>query len=526
MATSDDLLPDPLKDFIFDLHDSVRNSQIPSEQVAFYAGVFPDLTSKYFEKSAWPSAEAVSDECGGDPLFLAIYKEFTQRHLHSITRPNGRDRVEGWKVYTALFDKLIEESETDDQMGDALFLLPEWTFDILHEFLYQFQGFCQFRTGTFANAAKYGPGGISEGKNPPHHITDNIDLLSNNKDAWAVQTVMHYLQRLVTIGSTSKATVYQYFGIFASVTLSRLECLMGDYHSSLDALAPITASLVVQPPRGADPDARAMNAEEIVDAVFAAKVSMTYHAGVSYLMLRRYKDASKVLGDICATMRRGFQSGTYKKIVGVEQFTKLYDRMITLLAIITHACPSYGLVDESVSIAVRERHGNQLSKIEAGEEGYEDLFIYACPKFINPSVPNYEDALTKGSTYTHDAAYKLQVNQFMNEMSNQQTMMKLRSYMKLYTSISVEKLGRLVSEEDFESLLLSYKSKTRQLENAPETDGSEVYGTVMDIHYFIKDGIIHVDEAEKQNRFENYFISQISQSTDILKNVEAVSVDI
>ena len=98
--------------------------------------------------------------------------------------------------------------------------------------------------------------------------------------------------------------------------------------------------------------------------------------------------------------------------------------------------------------------------------------------------------------------------------------------MKLYTSISVEKLGRLVSEEDFESLLLSYKSKTRQLENAPEADGSEVYGTVMDIHYFIKDGIIHVDEAEKQNRFENYFISQISQSTDILKNVEAVSVDI
>ena len=46
MATSDDLLPDPLKDFIFDLHDSVRNSQIPSEQVAFYSGVFPDLTSK------------------------------------------------------------------------------------------------------------------------------------------------------------------------------------------------------------------------------------------------------------------------------------------------------------------------------------------------------------------------------------------------------------------------------------------------------------------------------------------------
>lgn len=479
---------------------------------------------QYFEKSAWPSTEAVSDECGGDPVFLAIYKEFTLRHLHSISRPNGRDRVEGWKVYEDLFGKLIEESEADSPMGDALFLLPEWTFDILHEFLYQFQGFCQFRTGVFVNACKYGPGGPLEGKNPPHHITENIDILTKNKDAWAVEKVMYYLTKLSDIGSTHQAPAFQYLGIFAAVTLSRLECLLGDYSSSLAALETINSTFIVKPPRGAEADAKIMTAEEIVDSVFAAKVSMTYHAGVSYLMLRRYKDASKVLGEICATMRRGFQSGSYKKIVGVEQFTKLFDRMIALLAIITHACPSYGLVDESVSTAVRERHGNQLSKIEAGEEGYEDMFIYACPKFINPAVPQYEDALTKGSEHAHDTAYKLQVNHFMNEMANQQTMMKLRSYMKLYTSISVEKLGRLVSEEDFVSLLLSYKQKTRQLECAD--GGTEIYGTVMDIHYFIKDGIVHVDEAEKQNRFENYFISQITQSSDIMKNVEGISVEI
>lgn len=363
-----------------------------------------------------------------------------------------------------------------------------------------------------------------EGKSAPHHITENIELLNKNKGAWAVESVMFYLQRLVTIGSTSTAAAYQYLGLFSSVTLSRLECLLGDYTSSLSALAPINASFIVQPPRGSEADFKAMNAEEIVGSVFAAKVSMTYHAGVSYLMLRRYKDAAKVLGDMCATMRRGFKSGTYKNIVGVEQLNKMYDRMITLLAIITHVCPSYALVDESVATAVRERHGNQLSKIAAGEEGYEDLFIYACPKFINPAVPKYDDALTKGASHSFDTVYKLQVNHFMNEMSNQQTMMKLRSYMKLYTSISVEKLGRLVSEEDFESLLLSYKRKTRQLEYAD--DKSEVYGNVMDIHYFVKDGVIHVDEAEKQNRFENYFMSQISQSTDILKDVEPVSVEI
>jgi translation initiation factor 3 subunit L len=532
--SSDDCLPGPLKDFIFDLHDSVRTSQMPAEQLTLYTGSFRDLTSKYFEKSAWPSPEAVSDECGGDEVFLAIYKELTQRHLHSISRPSVRDRIQGWKVYQNLFDLLIAQGENtkENNSGFApLLLLPEWAFDILHEFLYQFQGFCQFRTGVFTNASKYGPGGISEGKNPPNHTTDNLDVLSKNKDAWAVEKVMFYLSRLVAIGTnpeTTPAPAYQYLAIFASVTLSRLECLLGDHTSSLNALAPINKSFIVEPPRGSESDVKAMNAEEIVDSVFAAKVSVTYHAGVSYLMLRRYKDAAKVLGDMCATMRRGFKSGTYKKIVGVEQFTKLYDRMIALLAIITHACPSYGLVDDSVSNAVRERHGVQLSKIEAGEEGYEDLFIYACPKFISPAVPAYEDALTKESTSAHDAAYKLQVNHFMNEMSNQQTMMKLRSYMKLYTSISVEKLGRLVKEEDFEALLLSYKQKTRQVE-CSDVDGGdegEVRGSVMDIHYFIKDGIIHVDEAEKQNRFESYFMSQISQSSDIMKDVESISVEI
>jgi hypothetical protein len=63
-----------------------------------------------------------------------------------------------------------------------------------------------------------------------------------------------------------------------------------------------------------------------------------------------------------------------------------------------------------------------LSKIEAGEEGYEDIFIYACPQVINPAVPAYEEALIKGSTCANDAAHKLQVNHFiMKCLTNRQS---------------------------------------------------------------------------------------------------------
>ena len=112
------------------------------------------------------------------------------------------------------------------------------------------------------------------------------------------------------------------------------------------------------------------------------------------------------------------QTGQLRKIPGSEQFNKLYDRMIALLAILSHVCPS-APVDDSVAYAVRDKHAAGLSKIESGEEGYEELFIYACPKFVSPAVPDYKSALEPGCPpvpYGHDA-YRLQVKHFASEVA-------------------------------------------------------------------------------------------------------------
>ena len=378
-----------------------------------------------------------------------------------------------------------------------------------------------------------------------------MDVLSSNRNVWTVEKVLTYLHKFVTIlqsnTQTKSSAVFHYLSLFSSVAQSRLECLLGDYNASLSIL---TKSKVTDPtnilptPRGADDptesNLKPLSSLDVLNSVFSAKLSMAYHQGVCYLMLRRYRDASTVLGDICTTMHRGFKAGEYRNVHGSDQYSKLYDRMIALLAILTHVCPKMAGLDDSISSTIREKHGKQLSKIEAGEEGYEDLFIYACPKFVNPSVPRYE-LIKKGNVNgvgqqpTGQDAYKLQVKHFMNEMANQQMMRKLRSYMKLYTSISVEKLGRLVMEEDFVSLLVSYKCKSRQIEKKTaggNDDGAtgaievEGPGSVMDIHYFMTDDMIHVDEAEKLHRFEKYFMKKISQCTDIMSDIDAISVNI
>ncbi|KAL7486131.1 hypothetical protein ACHAW6_011732 [Cyclotella cf. meneghiniana] len=537
---ADNLFPDSVKDFVFDLHDVARRSFIPSEQHALYIGSFRDLTAKYFPTSAWPAPEAVASECSNDELFLALYNELTLRHLQSVKRPSVRDRIDGWHAYRRLFDFILSEAPSEDETKkdrDRLYLIPEWCFDILHEFLYQFQGFCQYRTTTYCAAVKTAD---DPDKSPPSHVMDAIHALSENRDAWAVETVLFYLHRLIAVGLQKNANAtYRYLAYFSSVTLSRLECLLGDYRASIAALEVIYDSEAEAVAVGED----VKSPEELVNGVFPARLSLTYHAGVSFLMLRRYKDAASMLGGICLFMQRGFKTGQLRKIPGSEQFNKLFDRMIALLAIVTHICPT-PLLDDSIASVVREKHVNNLSKIESGEEGYEELFVFACPKFVNPAVPDYDQALkpeAPAMPYGQDA-YKLQVHHFMNEMAAHQTLRKMRSYMCLYTSIEVEKLATFndMKVEDFEPWLTCFKHKMHQLERGVATADSaskspkggaqqgkqDKLGTAMDIHYFVARNVVHVDEAEKTRRFENFFMKQIANNDDVLRQMERLRIDV
>lgn len=472
----------------------------------------------------------VARECNGDPLFLAFYRELTHRHWHAVSRPSLRDRMEGWDVYRELFDELLEGAEDDSMSSQAkLFVLPEWAFDILHEFVYQFQGFCQFRTSLYNSANKHGliggPAPGSEGeekssskKGPPHHVVDNLNIMKEDayKDVWSVDTVMYYLHRFVQIGTNPKCSVpvYQYFGIFASVALSRLECLLTDYCECLAALAPVLendTALVTK----ADQETKSF--AQVVNGVFSARLSLTYHAGISFLMLRRYKDAAVTVGDLCSYMNRGFKTGQLRQLPNSDQLYKNYDRMIALLAICTQLCPQSDLVEESVSKVVREKHGVQL-----GKEAYTELFVFCAPKFISPAIPDF---FMSGPI---ENVYKQQVQMLEQELKDQPVFRDLRSYLKLYTSIPISKLVKFGNTEH---TVPSLKLKMRQLEsNNPSIPSLEdaTPKSALDIHYYVEvtangDEIVHVDEAEKQRRFENYFFGQISQSYDIRKEAERIN---
>ena len=371
-----------------------------------------------------------------------------------------------------MFDKIIAGSH--DSSGSGACILPEWGFEIMHEFVYQFQGFCQLRSKTNSSP-------------------EDVELLNSNKDCWAVETVMYYLHALINMKSSANVgKVATTLGLFASLSLSRLECLLGDFDASLQALDGIDL----------------FSRDEMFYSLFPARLSLFYHAGVSYFVLRRYRDATKVMSKMVNDITRGFKTNQLKKLPGSEQFLKLNDKMVALLAIINHVQPSIKM-DDSLLRTIAEKHGEKLAKIEAGEDGYEDLFTAACPKFVSPVVGD-----GSGCNLTA-AAYRHQVQQCVSELGGMSGIPTLRSYLKLYTSIDVKKLATFndCSEGELQAKLLAFKQKAMQ-----EERGGEVKST-NDVHFYMQGDTVVVDNKRQEHLFDRQFTREIMNCEEICNDV-------
>lgn len=55
------------------------------------------------------------------------------------------------------------------------------------------------------------------------------------------------------------------------------------------------------------------------------------------------------------------------------------------------------LVEETVNSQLREKYGEKMIRMQRYDDEafaiYDELFSYACPKFITPSAPSFEEPL-------------------------------------------------------------------------------------------------------------------------------------
>eukprot|EP01111_Echinosteliopsis_oligospora_P018075 TRINITY_DN809_c0_g1_i2.p1 TRINITY_DN809_c0_g1~~TRINITY_DN809_c0_g1_i2.p1 ORF type:complete len:579 (-),score=149.64 TRINITY_DN809_c0_g1_i2:32-1720(-) len=505
-SSSQPALPDVIKNFILYFVKQVREKNV-YEIHNLYENSFNKLSERWFKASPWPSADIIRTlvDVEKDAVFLILYKELYYRHIYTKLQPTLAHRFESWQNYIDLFQYFLKPTTAAEF---DLMLPNQWLWDIVDEFIYQFQSFSQFRYKL------------------KNKSTDEISQLKANQEAWRVDIVITTLQNLISkskivqtldneklgirVDETGKdfnaVPLYKMLGYFSLISLLRIHCLLGDYQQAMKVIEPVD-----------------VNRKGPHTRVMACHISLYYYMGFTYLMLRRYTDAIRAFSTILLYINRTKQYHT--RSYQYDEIVKKNEQMYALLAIAVCLCPQR--IEETVHSILRDKNGEKMMKMQnakkTDEATYEELFLYACPKFINPAIPNYDDmmATSDGGLGGSQEVLLLQAKIFMNDVKQQASMPIIRSYLKLYSTISTSKMSDFleIDQDVFRTNLVAYKHKTR---NIVWNGGSPMSGKLTatsDVDFYLDKDMINILEAKVTRRYGEFFIRHINKFEEIVRDV-------
>lgn len=184
--------------------------------------------------------------------------------------------------------------------------------------------------------------------------------------------------------------------------------------------------------------------------------------------------------------------------------------MYALILICVALCPTR--LDDTIHTALKEKYGEQFTKLtRGGPEAlpvFEELFLASCPKFISPNPPDFENPEANVSPAQHH------LKVFMMDVKNTIFTPVLKSYLKLYTTMDLNKLASFV-ELDAETLrkqLVVYKQKNRQVrwQEGSLLDGEPTATT--DLDFALQGDIVHVSEAKQGRRLVDWYLRNLVRS--------------
>ena len=137
------------------------------------------------------------------------------------------------------------------------------------------------------------------------------------------------------------------------------------------------------------------------------------------------------------------------------------------------------------------------------------MFHYGCPKFVSPVAPDWDAPEPE----EYRAPYRMQLKMFKREVQQQSLLATIRSYLKLYSSLSIGKLASFlgVDEEAFRVQLHTYKHKTNQLvwTSGTATSGSRL--SADDVDFYIEKDMVHIANVKVARCYGEYFVHHINK---------------
>ncbi|XP_065826825.1 eukaryotic translation initiation factor 3 subunit L-like [Oscarella lobularis] len=492
-------IPEVVRNFLVYFHRQMVDKNVAELQNIYEQG-YNRLSERFYKSSPWPDVELVEPLIGRDLVFQTLYKELYFRHIYAKLQPSLEQRFESYYNYCDLFNYILGDDEPFD-----LELPHQWLWDIIDEFIYQFQSFSQFRSKL------------------KQRSEDEIAFFKANPMVWNVHSVLNVLYSLINKSkineqlqhldspavdgdeassdrAVEERSLYKMLGYFSLVGLLRLHSLLGDYHEAIEAMQ------FVQ-----------LNKKTFAAGVPGCQVTTFYYLGFAYLMMRRYSEAILTFCNILLYIQRTKQL-LEMKTMQYDSMMKQNEQMYHLLAIALTLSPQR--IDESVHTLMRTKLGDKLDFLAQGDEKqFEEMFSFACPKFLSPVPPNFEERLN-----FNKEAYRQQLQLFLTEVKQQRILTEIRSYLKLYATLPISKLAAFMkkTEDEVRSFLMCFKHKmcsTKQHPAGKASGSSSQLST--DVDFYVNEDMIHIADTKVTRHFGDYFIRQIHKFEEMAHQYHA-----
>lgn len=504
-------VPGMVMDFLLRLKNSLEQSNLPELQL-LYDEIFPDLTAQYYEKRPWPSIKLATDLVRGTYSFGILYGELHYRHIYAKLQPTRAVRCDSYFNYCHLFNFIVSA-----QHPIGLQLPHKWMWDIIDEFIYQFQNCSLLRMRTGKNAPK----------------PDEMQELDRIWNVHSVLNVLHSLidksniiEQLKVVnaggdpheagGEFGNHPLYRMLGYYSVIGLLRLHSLLGDYHRAIRGLENV------------DLNRQMMRNLSFVKAL-ACQTTTYYYVSFAYMMMRRYSDAIRTCTNLLVYLQRAKPpTSSHHKTFQQELVEKQTDQMYVLLALCLALHPQR--IDESVSTQMQEKFGEMYGKLQRGDIAeFETQFKFICPKFVSAAPATFDnDGNYIESAVPKHEPVKQQLKIFLEEVTQQLPLLVIRSYLKLYKTMSIEKLANFleVDQEKLEESLLCFKHKKQsmvcQKDSPTALDGELMSGS--DVDFYIDRDMIHIADTKVARRYGDYFMRQIHKFEELYKVVKNIKV--
>ncbi|KAJ7489442.1 eukaryotic translation initiation factor 3 subunit 6 [Mycena latifolia] len=514
-------IPDVVKGFIVHFHQAVLENNLPEITVAYESG-WNKYTEKFYARTEWPEAEIIAPLVNDDPIFLILYRELYYRHVYSRLQPNIDDRFHSYENSCELFNYLLNSE------GPVQLELPEqWLWDIIDEFIYQFQVFCTWRSKVKSKT------------------DDELAMLADGGPIWSSYSVLNVLYSLIQkskineyinahqagktpdeiaeiVGEYGTRPLYRHLGYFSIIGLLRVHVLLGDFTLALKVMENVE-----------------LNQKSPYTRVTACTVATYYYVGFCYIMLRRYPDAIRTFVSILNWIMRMRQYHT--RSYQYDQISKTADRMYALFAICNALSPSR--LDDNIANISKERYGEQFAKMARGQEdaipAFKELFLYACPKFINANAPPYDDpaalnALLAPSSPDPSSAELAEslsdpahrhLSLLLSDVVAQTPVPTLRSFLKLYTSLGAKKLANFLDadEEEMVQQLMVMKQASRSVTHVSGGKGllDGQTASISDLNFVIDENMVHIAESTVGRRYAGWFIKNTERTQKLYDDLKS-----